>query len=59
MLLFPTTLLFQVTKAMEEGLVRLRDGQPLEKENAVTMEQFEDIVDMPYWKEIEDTFGGR
>jgi 2-methylisocitrate lyase-like PEP mutase family enzyme len=43
MILYPTTVLFQVTKAME-------------KDKAVTMKEFEDIVEMGYWQSIEKKF---
>jgi 2-methylisocitrate lyase-like PEP mutase family enzyme len=53
MLLFPTTLLFQLTKTLQRSLANLRAGKPMPESEAVTMLQFEKIVDIAYWKAIE------
>lgn len=54
MLLYPTTLLFQQTKTVLRALAGLKAGHPMRKEEAVTMTQFEKIVDIVYWKSIEE-----
>ncbi len=59
MLLYPTTILFQVTRAIQNAARRLRDGEPLDKENSVNMEEFEKIVDLKHWQEIEKKMGGK
>lgn len=53
MLLYPTTLLFQVTKALQRSLANLKAGKAMPKDESVTMLQFEKIVDIAYWKSIE------
>jgi 2-methylisocitrate lyase-like PEP mutase family enzyme len=53
MLLYPTTLLFQVTKTLQRSLANLQAGRPMPKDESVTMLQFEKIVDIAYWKAIE------
>jgi 2-methylisocitrate lyase-like PEP mutase family enzyme len=53
MLLYPTTVLFQVTKTFQRSLAILKAGRPMSESNSVTMLQFEKIVDIAYWKAIE------
>lgn len=57
MILYPTTLLFQLVFTLKNALGNLRAGMPLPKDQAVDMDQFLDIVDLNYWKEIEHKFG--
>jgi hypothetical protein len=56
MILYPTTLIFQVTKAMQRALENLKHGKPMPKEEAVDMKEFEEIVELDYWKSIEEKF---
>jgi 2-methylisocitrate lyase-like PEP mutase family enzyme len=53
MLLYPTTLLFQVTRTLQRSLANLKAGRPMSKDESVTMLQFEKLVDIAYWKAIE------
>ncbi len=53
MLLYPTTLLFRQTKAIQECLADLKAAKPMAEKDSVTMMQFEKIVDIAYWKAIE------
>lgn len=53
MLLYPTTLLFQVTRTLQRSLGNLKAGRPMPQDESVTMLQFEKIVDIMYWKAIE------
>lgn len=53
MLLYPTTLLFRQTKAVQQGLQDLQAGRPITKHNSVDLFEFEQIVDIAYWKSIE------
>ncbi|HET9839618.1 MAG TPA: isocitrate lyase/PEP mutase family protein [Candidatus Angelobacter sp.] len=53
MLLYPTTLLFRQTRAVQEALADLKAGRPMAQAEAVTMTEFEAIVDLAYWKSIE------
>jgi 2-methylisocitrate lyase-like PEP mutase family enzyme len=52
MILYPTTILFQLTRAIERGLGVLKAGKPMVKENAVDLNTFEEIVGMPEWELI-------
>lgn len=53
MLLYPTTLLFQVTKTLRRSLANLKAGSAMPDGESVTMLQFEKIVDIAYWKAVE------
>jgi 2-methylisocitrate lyase-like PEP mutase family enzyme len=53
MILYPTTLLFRQTRAIQRALTDLKAGRPMPQEDAVSMTQFEKIVDIVYWKSIE------
>lgn len=53
MLLYPTTLLFRQTWAIQRGLADLKAGRPLPTQQSVTMMEFERLVDIAYWKSIE------
>jgi 2-methylisocitrate lyase-like PEP mutase family enzyme len=57
MLLYPTTILFRLTHCIQQSLDRLYNGKPMQEDEAVTMKQFEKIVDMDYWLAIEKKFG--
>jgi 2-methylisocitrate lyase-like PEP mutase family enzyme len=59
MILYPTTVIFQVAYATQQALKRLKNGEQLPKENAVDMDGFMNIVDLPYWAEIEKKFEGK
>jgi 2-methylisocitrate lyase-like PEP mutase family enzyme len=54
MILYPTTLLFRHTRAMQRALADLKVGRPMPKDDSVTMDEFETIVDIAYWKSIEE-----
>lgn len=56
MLLYPATVLFQVTRATERALATLKAGQPMPPEQAVTMPGFEEIMDLPHWQALEKRF---
>jgi 2-methylisocitrate lyase-like PEP mutase family enzyme len=55
MLLYPTTLLFQQTRSIQRALADLKQGKPMPKNESVTMTEFEKIVDIVYWKSIEQS----
>lgn len=59
MILYPTTVIFQVTKTIGRALHHLKNGKPIPKDQAVNMDQFMEIVDLPYWKAIEEKFEGK
>jgi len=59
MILYPTSILFRVVRAIERGLADLRQGKPLGPADGVNLDEFETIVDVPYWSSIERRFGAR
>jgi len=56
MILYPVTLLFACTDAVERAAADLRAGRPLDARRAVDMTRFEEIVDLGYWQRIEKRF---
>ncbi len=56
MILYPTTVLFQLTRAIERGLAVLKAGKPMVEEDAVDLNTFEEIVGMPEWELIVKQF---
>ena len=56
MLLYPTTILFRVVKAMQRAVEDLRKGREMPADQAVQMEEFLDIVDLKRWKSIETNY---
>jgi 2-methylisocitrate lyase-like PEP mutase family enzyme len=56
MILYPTTVLFRMTRAIEQALSSLRRGRPLAEGDAVDLDTFEEIVGMPGWAEVEERF---
>jgi methylisocitrate lyase len=55
MVLYPTSLLFRQTKAIQRGLQDLLAGRPLPEQDSVDMFEFEKIVDIAYWKAVEQS----
>ena len=58
MVLYPTTVLFRITRTIERALADLKAGREMSKKDSVTMKEFEQIVDLPFWSQIETRFGG-
>lgn len=56
MVLYPTTVLFRMTQAIEDALETLRSGKPMDSKRAVSMKEFEAIVDLPNWSVVEARF---
>src|SRR4051812_21490728 len=56
MILYPTTLLFRATRAIQLAAKDLRDGKELDKKQSVDMKRFEKIVELKHWQEIEKKF---
>jgi 2-methylisocitrate lyase-like PEP mutase family enzyme len=54
MILYPTTLLFRQTRAIQHALNDLKAGRPMPDKDSVTMTEFEKLVDIAYWKSIEE-----
>jgi 2-methylisocitrate lyase-like PEP mutase family enzyme len=57
MILYPTTVLFRLTRAVEKALSALKAGRPMAESEAVDLDGFEEIVGMPGWQEVEARFG--
>jgi 2-methylisocitrate lyase-like PEP mutase family enzyme len=56
MILYPTTILFRVTHAIERAAADLKAGKQLSKKDSVNFQTYEDIVGLPQWAEIEKKF---
>jgi 2-methylisocitrate lyase-like PEP mutase family enzyme len=57
MILYPTTVLFQLTRAIERALARLKSGKPMPDDSSVDLDRFEEIVGLAGWQEVEKNFG--
>lgn len=53
MILYPTSILFQIAKATEHAVKNLKLGRRMPSRDAVDMDHFEEIVDMEYWSSVE------
>jgi 2-methylisocitrate lyase-like PEP mutase family enzyme len=56
MLLYPITILFRATHAIREAAESLRAGKPLDPDKSVDMDEFEKIVELKHWQELEKRF---
>ncbi|HKU27921.1 MAG TPA: isocitrate lyase/PEP mutase family protein, partial [Candidatus Sulfotelmatobacter sp.] len=56
MALYPTTVLFRMTHAIQDALETLRAGKRMDSKRAATMKDFELIVDLPSWALVESRF---
>ena len=56
MALYPTTVLFRMTHAIQDALETLRSGKQMDSKHAVNMKEFEVIVDLPHWAMVESRF---
>lgn len=59
MIMYPTTVLFQMTRAIEKALTGLKGGKPMAPPSAVDLDTFEEIVGMPGWEQVEKEFGSK
>lgn len=59
MILYPTTIIFQVVRTIQKALEHLKHDKPISRSNAVDMDEFMQIVDLPYWAKIEEKFEGK
>ena len=59
MILYPTSLLFRVVRAIQRALADLRQGKRMSKDEGIDLNEWEQIVDVPSWEEIEKRFGAR
>ncbi|MGN6396838.1 MAG: isocitrate lyase/PEP mutase family protein [Mucilaginibacter sp.] len=58
MILYPTTVLFQVVHVTQQALGNLKKGKPVHG-GSINMDEFMEIVDLPYWADIEKKFEGK
>ena len=56
MILYPTTLLFQIVNTLQLALDHLKDGKQASKKDAVSLAQYEEIVGLNHWARIEKRF---
>jgi len=56
MILYPTTLLFRITRATERALAALKAGKPMPAGEAVTLDEFEEIVGLAGWEAVEERY---
>ena len=53
MILYPTTILFRAVRAIERALTDLKQGKMAPKEETVRMSEYETILELEKWAEIE------
>jgi 2-methylisocitrate lyase-like PEP mutase family enzyme len=58
MVLSPTTVLFRVTRAIQKAIEGLKVGRPMQADDAVTFEEYEDMLRLPEWSATENEFMG-
>jgi 2-methylisocitrate lyase-like PEP mutase family enzyme len=56
MILYPTTVLLQTAKAIDRAVRTLRAGRPMAERDAMTREEFEQVVGLPELKEFEKRY---
>jgi 2-methylisocitrate lyase-like PEP mutase family enzyme len=59
MLLYPTTVVFRVTRAIQKAVGDLKAGRQMPPEESVTFKEYEDILGLPQWAALEDEFVGK
>jgi len=58
MILYPTTLIFQIVHTTQRALAHLKVGKPTGSAS-INMDEFMQVVDLPYWRDIEERFEGK
>ena len=56
MILYPTSILFRVAKAIARGASDLKNGRPMSPLDGVDMKQFEEILSLQFWAQMEKKF---
>jgi 2-methylisocitrate lyase-like PEP mutase family enzyme len=56
MILYPTTLLFQVVKTLQSALRHLKDGKQMPSKDAVDLKEYEKLIGLEHWSQIEKRF---
>jgi 2-methylisocitrate lyase-like PEP mutase family enzyme len=58
MLLYPTTVIFSVTRAIQRAVENLKAGRPMAPEESVTFKEYEEMLGLPEWAALEDELAG-
>ena len=58
MVLYPTTVIFRVTRAIQKAVEDLKAGRPMAADDAVTFEEYEEMLRLPQWADVENAFEG-
>ena len=58
MVLYPTSVIFQVTRTIQKAVEGLKAGRPMPAEDAVTFAEYECMLKLAQWAETENTFEG-
>ena len=58
MVLYPTTVIFRVVKAIQKALVDLKAGSPMPECDSVTFAQYEQMLGLPEWGALENEYEG-
>jgi len=56
MILYPTSVIFRVTRTIQRALEDLIEHRPMPPRDSVTFHNYEEIMRMPFWVEIEDRY---
>ena len=56
MLLYPSTVIFRVTRAIQKAVADLKAGRPMRSEESVTFGEYEEILGLQQWAAVEDEF---
>jgi len=56
MILYPTSVIFRVTRTIQRALEDLIEHRPMPPRDSVTFHDYEEIMRMPFWAEIEDRY---
>ena len=58
MLLYPTTVIFRVARAIQKAVEDLKAGREMPVDDALTFAQYEELLGLPEWAAWEDEFVG-
>ena len=58
MVLYPTTVIFRATRAIQKAVEDLKAGRPMPAADSVTFEEYEEMLRLPQWADVENTFEG-
>ena len=58
MVLYPTTVIFQVARAIQRAVEGLKAGREMPSRDALSFEKYEQLLGLPSWAQLEDKFTG-